>query len=58
MNTNDVISTLYEFAADLPDSYTPDISDNYKTQVVSAIHTAIELIRTHALPIGHPLAVE
>lgn len=58
MNTNDVIATLYEFAADLPDSYTPDMSDSYKTQVVSAIHTAIELIRTHALPIGHPLAVE
>jgi hypothetical protein len=58
MNTNDVIATLCEFAADLPDSYTPDISDNYKTQVVSAIHTAVELIRTHALPIGHVLAVE
>jgi hypothetical protein len=58
MNTNDVISTLYEFAADLPDSYTPDISDNYKAQVVSAILTAMELIRTHALPIDHPLAVE
>ena len=58
MTTNDVIATLYEFAADLADSYTPDMSDSYKTQVVSAIYTAVELLRTHALPIGHVLAVE
>lgn len=58
MNTEDVIATLLEYAGDLPAMYTPDTSDNHKTQVVSAIYTAVELLRTHALPIGHVLAVE
>jgi hypothetical protein len=58
MNTDDVIATLLEFAGDLPEMYTPEISDNYKGQIIGAIHTAVELIRTHALPIDHPLAVE
>jgi hypothetical protein len=57
-DTTNVIASLLEFAGDLPDMYTPEISDNYKGQIVGAIHTAVELIRTHALPIGHPLAVE
>lgn len=58
MNTDDVIATLLELAGDLPDMYTPEISDNYKGQILTAIYTAVELVRTHALPIGHPLAVE
>jgi hypothetical protein len=58
MNTDDVIATLLEFAGDLPDMATPEISDNYKGQVVGAILAAVELVRTHALPIGHALAIE
>jgi hypothetical protein len=58
VNTDDVISTLLEFAGDLPDMYTPDIADMHKRQILIAIYTAVELVRTHALPIGHALAIE
>lgn len=58
MNTNDVIATLLEFAGDLPDMYTPDIADMHKRHILTAIYTAVELVRTHALPIGHALAIE
>ena len=58
MNTDNVIATLLEFAGDFPDMYTPDIEDIHKRQVLIAIYAAVELVRTHALPTAHPLAIE
>jgi len=56
--TEDIIHILCEFASDLPGMATPDISDNYKSNVGEAIHEAVSLLRTHALRIDHPLAID
>jgi hypothetical protein len=53
-----IIRRLSEFANDLPEMYTPDISDNYKEEVVKAIAEAVILLRTHALDPAHPLAID
>jgi hypothetical protein len=55
---SDLVHLLSEFASDLPEMSTPDISDNYKGEVVKAIHEALILIRTHALDPDHPLAID
>lgn len=55
---SDLIHLLSEFASDLPEIYTPDVSDNYKAKVSEAIHEALILIRTHALDSNHPLAID
>lgn len=54
----DLIHLLSEFAGDLSGMTTPDISDNYKKSVAEAIAEAVILLRTHALPIDHPLAID
>jgi hypothetical protein len=56
--TAHVIHILGEFASDLPDMTTPDISDFYKNKVTEAIQEAVSLLRTHALRIDHPLALD
>ena len=53
-----LIHLLSEFAGDLPEMTTPDISDKYKNSVAEAIQEAVILLRTHALPIDHPLAID
>jgi hypothetical protein len=55
---SDLLHLLSEFASDFPEIYTPDISDNYKGEVVKAIAEAVILIRTHALDPDHPLAID
>lgn len=54
----ELIYLLSEFASDLPEMTTPDISDDYKNKVAEAIAEAVILLRTHALPISHPLAID
>ena len=56
--TEDIIYLLGEFANDLPGMATPDISDSYKRNVTEAIQEAVSLLRTHALRIDHPLAID
>lgn len=53
-----LIHLLSEFAGDLPEMTTPDISDNYKNKVAEAIAEAVILLRTHALDPAHPLAID
>jgi hypothetical protein len=53
-----IILLLGEFANDLPGMATPDISDSYKNKVAEAIQEAVSLLRTHALRIDHPLAID
>jgi hypothetical protein len=53
-----IILLLGEFANDLPEMTTPDISDSYKNKVAEAIQEAVSLLRTHALRIDHPLAID
>jgi hypothetical protein len=54
----DIIYILGEFANDLPEMYAPDISEDYKNKVTEAIQEAVSLLRTHALRIDHPLALD
>lgn len=56
--TEDIIYLLCEFASDLPAMTTSDISDSYKSNVGEAIQEAVSLLRTHALRIDHPLAID
>ena len=56
--TEEIIYLLGEFASDLPEMTTPDISDSYKSNVGEAIQEAVSLLRTHALRIDHPLAID
>jgi hypothetical protein len=56
--TEDIIYLLGEFANDFPGMTTPDISDSYKNSVTEAIQEAVDLLRTHALRIDHPLALD
>jgi hypothetical protein len=57
-STAHIIHILGEFAGDLSDMTTPDISDSYKNKVTEAIQEAVNLLRIHALRIDHPLALD
>ena len=56
--TEDIIYLLGGFASDLPGLAIPEISDKYKSNVGEAIQEAVSLLRTHALRIDHPLALD
>jgi hypothetical protein len=53
-----VISALSELSVDLVAMYTPDISERAKADYVRTLAEAVHLLRSHAIPEGHPWAVK
>lgn len=53
-----VVLSLSELLIDLEGMHLPDMSEYAKADYLRTIGEAVALLRTHALPVEHPWAVE
>jgi hypothetical protein len=44
MNATDAEDVVREFINDLPDMYTPDISDNHKIRLINALESLLNVL--------------
>jgi hypothetical protein len=54
----EVVTVLSELSVDLEAMHLPDMSDYAKAHYLRTIADAVALLRTHAIPDGHPWAVK